>query len=191
MKKFWEKIMNFRFKGALFLTLIFVILLVFVLVFERNREVKLDEAGLDTFVVWDIKKDDVKKVTFNNDGEKLVLNKQDDGSWKGKKEIVKDNKTSTDYFKVDSTKLDPILDEMIKIDATDKIENPNLKDYGLESPKYSVSFVLKNDKKKEMFIGDKNPDGSQLYAKVADEDYVFLAQTSIKAKIQTKESDLK
>jgi len=183
--------MNFRFKGALFLTLIFAILLVFVLVFERNREVKLDEAGLDTFVVWDIKKDDVKKVTFNNDGEKLVLNKQDDGSWKGKKEIVKDNKTSTDYFKVDSTKLDPILDEMIKIDATDKIENPNLKDYGLESPKYSVAFVLKNDKKKEMFIGDKNPDGSQLYAKVVDEDYVFLAQTSIKAKIQTKESDLK
>lgn len=183
--------MNFRFKGAFILTLIFILLLVFVLVFERNREVKLDEAGQETFTVLDIKKDDVQKVTFNNDGEKLVLNKQDDGSWKGKKEVMKDNKKSTDYFKVDSTKLDPILDEMIKIEAAEKIENPNLKDYGLENAKYSAIFELKNNKKKELFVGDKNPDGSSVYAKISDEDYVFLAQTSIKAKIQTKESDLK
>ncbi len=190
MKKFWEKIMNFKFKGALFLTLIFVLLLIFVLVFERNREVKIDEAGQEVFTVWDVKKDNVKQITFNNNGEKLVLDKQGDGSWKGKKQ-PKDEKQKTEEFKVDSTKLDLVLDEIIKIEATEKIEKSNLKDYGLENPKLSVAFVLKDDKKKELFIGDKNPDGSQLYVKVDGEDYVFLAPTALKAKIQTKESDLK
>lgn len=190
-EKFWEKVKNFRFKGALILTVLFIGLLVFVLVFEKNREVKESEEGLNTFTVWDLPKDDVKKVVFNYSGEKLVLNKQDNGSWKGKKESVKDDKKSTDYFKVDSTKLDPVLDELIKIEASDKIEKPNLKDYGLEGPKLSAFLVLKDNKEKKLFIGDKNPDGSQFYAKVDGEDYVFLIPTSLKARIETKDSDLK
>lgn len=188
---FWEKIKNFRFKGALLLTIVFVALLVFVLVFEKNREVKVEEEGQATFVVWDFKKDDVKKITFDNNGAKFVLNKRDNGSWKGKKETMKDDKKSTSYFKIDSAKLDPVLDEMIKIEATEKIEKPNLKDYGLESPKLSAVLVLKDNKEKKLFIGDKNPDGSQFYAKIDGEDYVFLIPTSLKAKIETKESDLR
>lgn len=187
MRKIWEKMKNFRFKGALILTLVFVVLLVFVLVFERNREVKEEEEGLATITVWDVPKNDVNKIAFNYGEDKLILNKQDNGSWKGKMRT----KDKTEDFDVDSKKLDPVLDELIKIETNDKIKEPSLKDFGLENSTTFTVLTLKNNKEKKIFLGDKNPDGSQYYAKIEGEDYVFLVPTSLQAKMETKESDLK
>lgn len=184
-----EKIKNFRFKTAVIFALIFVALLIFVVVYESGREVKEEEISLETFVVWELDKEELNKIVFNHNDEKLILTKQDDGSWTGKRK-PKDENDKPEEFKVDQVKLDLVLDTLLKIEANDEI-NGDLKDFGLTEPKIKTVFFLKDGKKRELILGDKNPEGTSVYAKINGEDYIFLVPTSVKAKMETKEEDLK
>ena len=185
---FIDKIKNFKFKTAVIFALVFVGLLIFVLVYESGREVKEGEIGLETFTVWELDKEELNKVVFNYNDEKLTLTKKDDG-WKGKRK-PKDENDKPEEFKVDQSKLDLVLDTLIKIEANDEI-NGELKDFGLTEPKIKTVFFLKDDKKKELILGDKNPEGTNFYAKINGEDYIFLVPTSVKAKMETREEDIK
>src|SRR5262249_30264605 len=52
---------------------------------------------------------------------------------------------------------------------------PNLNDYGLSNPRIELDFKAAGDKEyRKLFIGDKSPTGSELFAKRNDEKRVFL-----------------
>ena len=70
-------------------------------------------------------------------------------------------------------------------------ENPSdLKEYGLDQPRIEVSFKA-DGQQHTLFIGQKTPPGSDLYAKRANDNKVFLIQSYLESNFNKKAFDLR
>jgi hypothetical protein len=72
-------------------------------------------------------------------------------------------------------------------------ENPSdLKTYGLAPPRIEVAFNLAGEKEpKRILIGDKNPTGMGLYAKLPNDKRVFLVANSLETSLNRSTFDLR
>lgn len=179
-----EKLKNFRFKGTAILFLIFVVLFAFVLLFEKKRPTKTAEEAeskKETFVVWDLKKDDIQKfeITFK---DKIFEIAKEEDKW----QVTRPSK-----FEAKKEKIDELLENLAKIEGEKKITGANLSDFGLDKPRLKAKLLLKDGKQFELLFGDDNPEKTKIYAKRADENYVFLVDQSLKSDLEIKEENLK
>lgn len=182
MKKFIEILKNFRFKGTVLLFLIFVVLLIFVLTFEKKRPTKTGEETADeTFKVWEINSDDAEKfnVKYNN---KEVEIAKDGENWKVKKPAEFDAKND---------KVKEIVDELAGLEGEKKINDQNLADFGLDKPDVESVLTVKGGKTYKLLVGSENPEKTKRYAKVDGTDYIFLTDTSLSDTLKIKEDKLK
>ena len=79
--------------------------------------------------------------------------------------------------KADESEASGMTSALASIDMVRVIdENPsNLNDYGLSNPKVEIDFKASGDKEyRKLYIGEKSPTGSDLFAKRNDEKKVFL-----------------
>jgi uncharacterized protein DUF4340 len=78
--------------------------------------------------------------------------------------------------KADESEVSGITSALASVDMTRVVdENPaSLTDYGLSNPKVEIDFKASGDKEyRKLFIGEKTPTGSDLFAKRNDEKRVF------------------
>jgi hypothetical protein len=92
------------------------------------------------------------------------------------------NNASDVAASVASLELDRVVDE-----------NPaDLKTYGLAPPRIEVTFNVAGEKSpKRILVGDKNPTGAGLYAKLPDEKRVFLVANSLDTSLNRSTFDLR
>lgn len=114
-----------------------------------------------------IRVDYILSIVLEKNGRKVFsANKSEDGTWKI---------TSPIEEKVDKKKLLPILNAISKTRAKYFVENPgSLNEYGLEKPRYSISFQEEEETKKTLYIGSEKVSGSEFYAMVKGSDDVFV-----------------
>ncbi|MEW6407439.1 MAG: DUF4340 domain-containing protein [Patescibacteria group bacterium] len=185
MNKFINQFKNFRFKGTVIMFLIFVVLLGFVLLFEKKRPTKTEEEltgeKKETFTVWDINKDEVQKLEISYKNQNFKIVKEED-KWQALK---------SRGFEAKKEKVDEILEDLVKLEGEKKITEANLADFGLDKPELKAKITLKNRKQFELLIGNENPEKTKNYAKRSDENYVFLVDQSLKESLEIKEGELK
>lgn len=182
MSKFINSLKNFRFKGTAILVLIFAILLVFVLVFEKKKPTKIkEEEKKETFVVWDINKDEIQKINIQFKDKEFEMIKE------GEKWLQKKPKE----FEAKKKKIDDLLENLTKLEGEKKIAAENLADFGLDKPELKAKIFLKDGRQFEVLLGNENPEKTKIYAKRADENYVFMVEQSLKSDLKVKEKELK
>lgn len=184
LKRILNELRNFKFKGTVILVLIFAVLLVFVLVFEKKRPTKTEEelSGLiETFTVWEFNKEDVKKIEISFKDKNFEMERE------GERWLAKKPKE----FEVKKESVDDLLENFAKLQGEKKIKEPaNLSDFELDKPRLKALFTLKDDKKYELFLGAENPEGTKVYGMRTDENYVFLLEQSLKSDLELKEEEI-
>jgi hypothetical protein len=108
--------------------------------------------------------DELKVTTASGDA---TVVKKENGAWQVTQPLTS---------KADESEVSGMTAALSSVDMTRVVdENPtNLADYGLSNPKVEIDFKASGDKDyKKLFIGEKTPTGSDLFAKRNDEKKVF------------------
>jgi len=115
-----------------------------------------------------VQSDKIDELTITSGkGEKTTL-KKDGSAWQV---------TSPISAKADESEVSGITSNLSSVEVTRVIDDKpaNLKEYGLETPRVEVDFKAAGDKEpRRLFLGDKSPTGSSVYAKRNAENRVFL-----------------
>lgn len=117
-------------------------------------------------------------------GEDTVLAKSDSGVWSisAPKPLPADQSSVGSITSaVNNLSADRIIDD----NATD------LASYGLAPAADEVVFKLKDGKTKTLLIGDSNPSGNDVYAKVADDGHLYTMSSSSKTTFDKETKDLR
>ncbi|MBU1076666.1 MAG: DUF4340 domain-containing protein [Spirochaetes bacterium] len=159
-------------KKLIYLTVLFIVLLVYYLIFEKKIQ-KRESAknNLFSYVIADINNFEIIK----NDkvlSVSRILNK-----WKITSERTKE-------FEASKMDIDSYLSDVKQIQRLKVInENTtNLGSFGLTSPKLSFKAVI-SGKPRIFHLGNKNPDNSGYYAKFADRNEIFLVDPAAESTI--------
>jgi hypothetical protein len=117
-------------------------------------------------------------------GEDTVLSKSDSGVWSisAPKALPADQSSVGSITSaVNNLSADRVIDD----NATD------LASYGLAPAADEVVFKLKDGKTKTLLIGDSNPSGNDVYAKVADDGHLYTMSSSSKTTFDKESKDLR
>lgn len=156
-----KKIKN---KKLLYLTGVFVLLIIYFLVFEtRMSEKESKKNNLFQYVLADIKKIEIQK------DKQVVMLERTLNKWSiTKPRELKGSKTDIDAYLTDVKNIQK--GKMINEKAD------NLVVYGLEKPKL-VLKVWKKGEESSLSLGTQNPDKTGYYAKFNDEKKIWLIET--------------
>ena len=116
------------------------------------------------FIVASDKIDEIQVTSANGEG---ATAKKEGGAWK----------LTTPAAPADESELSGLANTLATVDMVRVVdENPsNLNDYGLSNPRIAVAFKADGDKDyRRLFLGEKTPTGSDLFARRNDEKKVFL-----------------
>ncbi|HEX7140099.1 MAG TPA: DUF4340 domain-containing protein [Vicinamibacterales bacterium] len=94
----------------------------------------------------------------------------------------------------DESELSGMANTLAGVDTVRVVdENPsNLNDYGLSNPRVAVAFKAEGDKDyRHLYLGEKTPTGSDLFAKKNDEKKVFLIAAYQEASLNKSPFDLR
>jgi hypothetical protein len=153
-------------KSTLILLVIAIGLGVFVYSYEYKGGEKREEAKEQAKQIFQFKQDDIAQITLNRAGETLTFEKRGD-DW------VMTQPLST---KADESTLDAIARNV----ATSQVERKlsaaadKLATYGLSEPKVSLTVKLKSGEQHRLRLGDKDFNGSNVYALIDDSQEVAL-----------------
>jgi hypothetical protein len=163
-------------------------------------------AGLCGALWWSNKKEDekeknptvdktVKVLTLNEGevagieikkraGEDTVLKKSDGGVW---------SITAPKALPADQAAVGSITSAASNLTADRTIDDnvTDLASYGLAPAADEVIFTLKSGKTKTLLIGDSNPAGNDVYAKVADDSHLYTMGSSSKTTFDKESKDLR
>ena len=123
---------------------------------------------------------DIKK----RGGEDTVLSRNDSGAWSitAPKPLPADQSAIGSITSaVNSLSADRVIDD----NATD------LASYGLAPAADEVVFKMKDGKTKTLLIGDSNPTGNDVYAKVAGDGHLYTMSSSSKTTFDKESKDLR
>src|SRR6266536_105140 len=126
-----------------------------------------DTAKKTEKVFASLKADQIEELKVTSaSGEATVL-KKESGTWQMTQPLT---------AKADESEVSGITSALSSVDMTRVVdENPSsLNDYGLSNPKIEIDFKASGDKDyKKLFLGEKTPTGSDLFAKRNDDKKVF------------------
>jgi hypothetical protein len=117
-------------------------------------------------------------------GEDTVLSKNDSGVWSitAPKPLPADQSSVTS---ITTAAGNLPADRTIDDNATD------LASYGLAPAADEVIFKMKDGKTKTLLVGDSNPTGNDVYAKVADDPHLYTMGSSSKTTFDKESKDLR
>jgi uncharacterized protein DUF4340 len=128
------------------------------------------------------KLEEIKVMSVAGDATTL---KKEGGSWQVTQPIA---------AKADDSEVSGITSALGQMELG-RVVDPNptsLNDYGLSNPRIQIDFKAAGDKDyKKLFVGDKSPTGSDLFAKRNDEKQVFLIPASNETSFNRTTFDLR
>lgn len=139
---------------------------------SSQEEKEAEEADQSVDVV-DISSDDISSVSFlSEDGEKVILEKEDD-SW------VKKDQTD---FPLDQDTVNSAVNGIAALTADQKVEgSEDLSEYDLDKPENEITLAAEDGEETTIQVGMKNDSASQYYIKKSgdDEDIYLVSSSSI------------
>jgi hypothetical protein len=117
-------------------------------------------------------------------GDDTVLSKSDSGVW---------SITAPTALPADQSAVSSLIGSATNLSA-DRIIDDNVTDlasYGLAPAADEVVFKMKDGKNKTLLIGDSNPAGNDVYAKLADDTHLYTMASSSKTGFDKESKDLR
>ena len=141
--------------------------------YVSSQEEKEAEEADQSVSVTDISSDDISSVSFlSEDGEKVVLEKEDD-SW------VKKDQTD---FPLDQDTVSSAVNGIAALTADQKVEGAgDLSEYDLDEPENEITLTTEDGEETTVQVGMKNDSSSQYYIKKSgdDQDIYLVSSSSI------------
>ncbi|HTK75950.1 MAG TPA: DUF4340 domain-containing protein [Gemmataceae bacterium] len=118
--------------------------------------------------VFNVAADKIGEIKVTSSSGETATARKDGGTWK----LVEPTATAADESEVSAMATTLSNAEVVRVVD----ENPgNLNDYGLSNPRVAIDFKAEGDKEfHKLFLGEKTPTGSDLFARRNDEKKVFL-----------------
>lgn len=165
-------------RTTVILVLIFVGLLAYVFYIREKGDEPVPEGEVEVVQVWDFEVGEISSIKVSGEGKEVELTK-DGESW----QITRPLEAEANKGKVER-----ILGLLADLTTEHKIEGGELTEYGLSEPAKTVELKIGEETKKISF-GDESVFGSMRYAKVDDEDFVFLVSPSTADDFGVSEKD--
>jgi hypothetical protein len=160
---------------------ILVLLGVYVYFFETGKK---DEST--TKKVFDVKKEDLKKIEIinNEKNETLVLEKiGSTEDWK----MIKPKQ-----YELEKNELEGVLNSIVGLSIDKKFDNvTDLSSYGLDKPSYTINFSIKGNKNFSLLIGSKTVTESFYYVKDASKKEMYTTFSYIVDSLKKGVKDLR
>jgi len=134
--------------------------------------------------VFTVASDKIDEIKVTSASGEAATAKKDGGTWK----LVEPAAPA------DESELSGMANTLAGIDMVRVVdENPtSLNDYGLSNPRVAVAFKVDGDKDyRHLYIGEKTPTGSDIFAKRNDEKKVFLIAAFQEASLNKSPFDLR
>jgi hypothetical protein len=133
--------------------------------------------------LFSFKKDDVKKIVVTAKGETTTLEREGASDWK----ITAPIQTAADKMPVDA-----IVDKLAGLKRKRGVEGaPDLKEYGLATPRIKIMLTLEGGKTAELDVGDDNPYDGTLFTKTGDSSGVDICEGALKYPLDKSLFDLR
>lgn len=144
----------------------FILLVIFVVYIDKIKKGKEEKIQ----IFGKLKQEEIIKFELNNieKNESVICEKNKDGVW----EIINPKTCKTEENTVKA-----VLSELVNIDVDRKVIDKavDLKQYGLEQPKFQIKFNLINNAAYSLIVGDKSPAENSYYIKDTDKNPVYTA----------------
>lgn len=160
-----------RFKTTYILGIVFIALVAFIYFYEieggKRRKAKEEEES--KFLHF--KKEDVYSVKLSSDKDTVVYRRIDDENW----ELIKPVRARAYKSNIESNLR---TFETAKIERVISEKLVDLSQYGLHKPRAVVELTMKDSSEIKALIGDENPTGSYVFAKLADSSRIITTYKS-------------
>jgi Domain of unknown function (DUF4340) len=138
-----------------------------------------------TLKILALKEGDIAGIEIKKrSGEDTVLSKSDSGVW---------SITAPKPLPGDQSAIGSIVSAVNNLSA-DRVVDDNVTDlasYGLAPAADEVVFKLKDGKRKTLLIGDSNPTGNNVYAKLSDDTHLYTMASTSKTTLDKETKDLR
>jgi hypothetical protein len=175
-----------KFKNTLILLGVVLVLFALVYIFEIRRPEKTTGKGTDLGKMLLVEKEDVNKVELvyaDPNYEKIICSKDEDGQW----QIEQPLKAEADQKRMDRL----VSSAMTKIIHNTLNDPGDLAEYGLDSPRVTATFHLKDGTSRTLMLGDTVPTGNYTYIKQESTPDISLVPASIVDDLTKFVSDLR
>lgn len=154
-----------KWRGPLVYLLVLLLIGGYYYYFEVVRKTQQETAAKEARKVFHFDPNSVTALTLSSPGRDPVQLKKE-GQW----QIVEPIKTEADQFSVQD-----LLGALSKLESEREVLSApgDLKPFGLVEPSLTLRFQM-GEQGTELLVGDKNPAGTDSYAKTADHPRVFL-----------------
>ena len=148
-------------RSTLILVVIFIVILVAAVLFQRNQN-KVDTESMsatDQTYLIDIGDYEIISLEINGvDGSQVIVKRDTEGSWVLVEPSGKD---------ADETRIEAVVSQAGRLETLSKFESKiDLADLGLDQANYWINVTLSNGEQKSAFIGNITPTNSGYYAYV-------------------------
>jgi hypothetical protein len=142
------------------------------------------DSGPEREKVFGVDSEKIEEITVKSEsGERTTVRKSGEGGW----EIVAPTKGQADVSEVSG-----LLTNLSTLEVQSVVDEnpPDLKEYGLAEPRVEVTFKA-DGQEHALQIGQKTPPGSDLYAKRANANRVFLISSFLDSTFNRNTFDLR
>jgi hypothetical protein len=149
----------------------------------KQPDTPVDTKKLDK--VFTVASDKIEEVKITTASGEATTMRRDGGAWKLTEPVA---------TAADESEIGGITNALATADVI-RVVDPapaNLNDYGLSNPRIQVDFKAEGDKEyRKLFVGEKTPTGSDLFARRNDEKQVFLISAYQETSLSKSPFDLR
>ena len=168
-----------KFRTTLILALILAVGIVAVVILNKQEE-KQEKAQERASQLLNIEQDDVQEIVLHPSGLYCV---RDSAEWK----IVSPIETGGDENAINTI---ASMFEQLKKERTISTDSTQYVKFGLEDPDQRL-IVVHNEGTDTIFVGDKSPTGSFVFARMSGSPDVFLTSTTLQRNVDKELFDLR
>lgn len=137
---------------------------------QLNKEESEEETTSEE--VFSASSDEIEKISFDLEGEKVTFVKSDD-EWKDEQD---------NNFPVDQSKIESILDGLTSVTSSRSITDAeDLDEYGLKTPSQTITIDEDDETTRTIQMGDYNETADAYYAMIDQSDTVYLLESSFES----------
>lgn len=152
---------------------------------NKQEQAKIDKPADTSTRILSLKEDSVRSIEIvSQGGVATVLKKDDSGKW---------SITAPAPLAADPSAISVLLSAASNLLA-DRIVDENVTDlasYGLSPAKVTVTLGLADGSQKKLLIGEENPTGNSVYAKVEGDNRLYTMLTSNRNNLDKSSQDLR
>ena len=161
--------MRFRTTGVLLV--IFVVLAGYVFFFERNKKPAETPTDKSTWILT-LAQEDVQQLAVTDQGTTAIVARGGDNLW---------YVGGVGGQEADATRVDTLIASLVDLKSARTLTQTteSLAAFGLEPPAITVTVGLSGTQQEVLFVGDKNPQGSQYYMQHKGQTPIYLVYSAV------------